>query len=99
MDALVHTFWEFPNLVVSNLVVHNFCVEAPFCALLRSFVDSLLRSFALICVFLHPTAFRATAFGNCRHMNVNVHRDLGKRFCPESEYNVPLLAVWSMHKF
>ena len=25
-----------------------------------------LRSFPRICVFLHPTAFRTTAFGNCR---------------------------------
>ena len=34
---------------------------------LRSFVDSRLRSlhsFALRCVFLHPTAFRTTVFGN-----------------------------------
>ena len=28
------------------------------CALLRSFADSRLRSFALICAFLRPTAFR-----------------------------------------
>ena len=53
---------EFPNLVVSNLVVSNFYAEAlfcallrsvaPFCALLRSFADSHLLSFALISVFL-----------------------------------------------
>ena len=36
----------------------------PFCALLRSFVFLCLRSSALICVFLRPTAFRTTAFGN-----------------------------------
>ena len=49
------------------------CSFAPFCALLRSFADLRLRSFALICalfalicVFLRPTAFRTTAFGNSR---------------------------------
>ena len=70
--------WEFPNLVVLNLVVFFFTQKrsfaplrsfAPFCALLR-FAFALfctdLRSFARICVFLHPTAFRTTAFGNCR---------------------------------
>ena len=30
------------------------------------FLHLRLRSFALICVFLRPTAFRTTAFGNCR---------------------------------
>ena len=54
---------EFPNLVVSNLLVCKFYAEA----LERSFVDLCLRSFALICVFLRPTALRTTAFGNCRH--------------------------------
>ena len=44
--------WEFPNLVVLN-----------FCVLLRTCMCTL---FALICVFLCPTAFRATAFGNSR---------------------------------
>ena len=47
--------WEFPNLVVSNLVVCIFYVEAlfaPFCALLRSFADSRLRTFAVICALL-----------------------------------------------
>ena len=39
---------------------------APFCALLRSCVCALLRSFARICVFLRPTAFITTAFGICR---------------------------------
>ena len=41
-------FWEFPNLVVSNLVVCTFYAEALFCALLRSFASfcTLLRSFA-----------------------------------------------------
>ena len=62
-------FWEFPDLVVLNLVVCNFYAEALFCALLRIFLQtcvcSLLRSFACICVFLRPTAFRTNAFGNC----------------------------------
>ena len=30
---------------------------------MRSFADLCLRSFALICVFLRPTAFRTTEFG------------------------------------
>ena len=37
---------------------------ALFCALLRSLADLGLRSFALFCVFLRPTAFRTTLFGN-----------------------------------
>ena len=75
-ETLVDRFWEFPNLVVLNLVVCNFSAEAPFCAHLRAFAlfcrlafalfCAPLRSFALICMFLRPTAFRATAFGNCR---------------------------------
>ena len=55
--------WEFPDLIVSTfkqLVVCN--LYALFCALLRSFADLYL----LICMFLHPTAFRTTAFGNFR---------------------------------
>ena len=51
------------NLVVSNLVVCNFCAQkrsfalfkfAPlkFCALLHSFTDFCLRSFALFCALL-----------------------------------------------
>ena len=72
------TIAEFPNLVVSNLVVCNFYVEALFCALLRSFAffcglavalfGSHLRSFAFFCMFLRPTAFRTTAFGKCREI-------------------------------
>ena len=38
----------------------------PFCALLRSVANLRFRSFALFCVFLRPTAFRTTAFGNLR---------------------------------
>ena len=66
--------WEFPNVVVSNLVVcdsyallRSLRSFAPFCALLRT--CARLRSFALFarsCMFLRPTAFRTTASGNCR---------------------------------
>ena len=66
---------EFPNLVVSSLVVCSLYVEVLFCALLRpfalicahlrSFADLRLRSFAL---FLRPTVFRTTASGNFRGM-------------------------------
>ena len=72
----VPQYWEFPNLVVSNLVVCNFYVEALFLAHLHPFALFCglafalfcvhLRSFALICVLLRTTAFRTTAFGNCR---------------------------------
>ena len=68
---MVHIIWEFPNLVVLNLVSSNFYVEAlslslfcallrsfaPFCALLRSFVDLRLLSFALICADPPTLAF------------------------------------------
>ena len=56
----------------------RFYAEVLFCALLRPFVlfagfcglafalfCAHLRSCAGICVFLRPTAFRTTAFGNC----------------------------------
>ena len=46
--------------------------RSALCALLHSFAllfvalcGGDLRSFALICVFLRPTAFRTTMFGNC----------------------------------
>ena len=54
IQVLSCRFWEFPNLVVSNLVVCNFHVEAPFCTLLRvcvSFCAHLYR-FASFCVRL-----------------------------------------------
>ena len=61
--SILVTFGEFPNMFVSNLVVCNFCAEElfcsllhPFCALLRSFADLRLRSFALICVILRSFA-------------------------------------------
>ena len=54
------------------------CSFALFCALLRSsalfcglafaLFCARLRSFARIYVFLRPTAFRTTAFGNCREV-------------------------------
>ena len=51
---------EFPNLVVSNLVVCNFYVEAHFCALLRPFALLCallrLRSFAFACAHLRSLA-------------------------------------------
>ena len=67
------------QMVVSKLVVWNFTRKhsfALFCSL-RFFAlfnadlhfalfCAHLRSFACICVFLRPTAFRTTAFGNCR---------------------------------
>ena len=52
--------WEFPNLVVLNLVVCNFYAEALFCTLLRPLalfcVHLRLRSFALICALLRAFA-------------------------------------------
>ena len=58
--------WEFPNLVVSNLVVCSFYAEALFCTLLLPFALLRLRSFVFICRFLRTTVFRTTAFGNSR---------------------------------
>ena len=62
--------------IKSSQVVCNFYAFALFCALLRPFalfcallrtcICALLHTFALICVFLRPTAFRTTAFGDCR---------------------------------
>ena len=48
------------------MVVCNFYAEALFCTLLRPFVPfcALLQT-CVLCVFLRPTAFRTTAFGNC----------------------------------
>ena len=124
-------FWEFPNLVVLNLIVskffgaasllrldqalstrpnfviftqkHSFALFcalafALFCALAFALFCGLafalfcdhLRSFALICVFLHPTALRTTALGNCRvlcsletvsALNYRCHEDSVERMC------------------
>ena len=74
-------FWEFPNLVVLNLVVCNFYAEALFCALfadlrLRSFADLRLRSFARIRAFLRTTAenhdFGALRFGSWAQIKTEV---------------------------
>ena len=67
---LLSKVWEFPNLVISNLlVVSNLLCGgillrsfAPFCALLHTCTCALLRS------FLRPSAFRTTAFGNFTHV-------------------------------
>ena len=57
----------------------------PSCALLRSFAllcgpafalfCAHLCLFALICLFLRPTGFRASAFGNCKTAAV-IHSDM-----------------------
>ena len=47
---------EFPNLVVSNLIVSNFNVEALFCALLRQFALFCGLAFALFCALLRSLA-------------------------------------------
>ena len=71
--------WLFANFTR----MHSFAL---FCTLSRSFTlvcgfafvlfCAHLRSFAVIYVFLRLTAFRTTAFGNCR-------RDLTHRVCSE----------------
>ena len=48
--------WEFPNLVVSNLVVCNFYAEALFCALLRPFALFCGLALALFCPHLRSFA-------------------------------------------
>ena len=49
--------WEFLSLVVSNLVVCNFYVEALFCALLRPFALFKFLPFAdLLCALLRGFA-------------------------------------------
>ena len=70
--------WEFPNLVVSNVVVCNFTRKhfvAFLCNLLNYFAlfGGLVLAFfcvhlffSFIGVFLRPTAFRRTAFRNFR---------------------------------
>ena len=51
--------WQFPNLVVLNLVVCNIYTEALFCVLLRPFTLLHLRSlcsFVLFCAHLRASA-------------------------------------------
>ena len=47
--------WLFQTWLFASFFTQT---EALFCALLRSFVDLRLRSFALICVFLRPTTVK-----------------------------------------
>ena len=49
-------FQEFPNLVVSNLVVCNSYADALFCALLRAFALFCGLAFALFCAHLWGVA-------------------------------------------
>ena len=56
-EIFLDSSWEFPRLVVSNLVVYyNFYAEALFCALLRTCVCALLRAFAPFRAHLHVSA-------------------------------------------
>ena len=64
--------WEFPLtwLFSNNWLFANFTRKrssALFYSLFALFCGLRLRSFACICVFLRTTAFRTTAFGNCRN--------------------------------
>ena len=64
--------WNFPNLVVSNLVVCNFCAEAffscPFaffcCISFCSFALFCALAFALFCALLRPVALFCTHFAS-----------------------------------
>ena len=88
--------WEFPNLVVSNLVVCTFYAETLFCALLHPFASSFadfcvcahLRSVACICVFLRTTAFATTTFGNCRNIGKKLKRDQNRNHFLHTEGQV-----------
>ena len=77
--------WEFPNLVVSNLVVCKFFVEAllcaplrslaPFCALLRTCVCALLRSYVdlrLRSFVLICVFLHPTALGTAEKLQISV---------------------------
>ena len=71
--TLLRNLCSSRNLVASNLVVCNFYDARPllhpfalFCVLAFALFCTHLRSFALICVFLCPAAFRTIAFGNFR---------------------------------
>ena len=65
-------FTRMRSFALSCTLLRSFALfcERSFANLrLRSFalICALLRAFACICLFLRPTAFRTTAFGNCRH--------------------------------
>ena len=49
-------FWEFPDLVVSNLVVSNYYADALFCPLFRPFALFGGLAFAVICGHLRSFA-------------------------------------------
>ena len=57
---LLRQSWAFPNLAVCKYYAEALCCTRSF-----PLADLRLRSFALICVVLRPTAFRTTAFGSC----------------------------------
>ena len=94
-------FWELPNLVVSNLVckfyseallsalLHPFAL---FCVLSRSFADLRLCSFTLVCVFLHPTAFKKTAIGHFGSLKFSGFRSL-KRVVRLTNLELPTVAT------
>ena len=61
----------FPATVSDSQILGSsqtwlFAICALFCGLAFALFCAHLRSFACICVFLRPTAFSTTAFGNCR---------------------------------
>ena len=92
--------WEFPNLVVSNLVVCNFCAEALVCAFLRPFalfcallrtckVCPLLRSIALFLGGSKQGWFSKRGFRGCSpgmKTGTRVHSDVPPERKPERGY-------------
>ena len=54
-----HFSWQFPNLVVLNLVVCSFYAEALSCTLRRPFAPFCALAFALFCVHLRSFALAA----------------------------------------
>ena len=78
--------WEFPNLVVLNLVVCNFYAEAlfaPFCAHLRSFADLRLRSLR-ISLQESGAKNRALTFCSQTFWAIPGHRDTPDNFLSTS---------------
>ena len=75
--------WQFPNLVVCNVD-----------ALLRSCICAHLRSFACICVFLRPTAFRTTAprLGTAEIGGPNLCTNTVRRVSPANAWK----ALWGI---